>query len=288
MKERKVKKGMMILIVITVLAGILPGCGKESSNAYSGYETAYKNMTKSGGLECNFILDLDGDGQSIDSTGNMKLVSEENATKLYYEMQLGSDTIIQFSDGAYIYTDDGENKTKSAIGGAKEQERKENNNLSEKEEESEFNTEAFFQEFSGMLEAGKIKEMGLLDQIPKKYVKEVKVTQQGDEKKYEFSFSNQMVETFLNIMIRDQVKNGENTLTFGDLEDFIYDVTENKNGIIRQIHYSGKVTVTVPAALMTSGEEKEFDLNVNLIMDVVNPGEKVNLEIPDTSGYKEV
>ena len=289
MKQNKMKQKMIGVAAIVVMLASLSGCGNKTSDAYSGYEAAYKAMTKSGGLETNFTLELEGDGTSFDSIGNMKLVNESNTTKLYYEMEVGDDTIIQFSDGEYVYTDDGENKTKLAIGnGTKQPERKEDNRLAEKEDGSEFNTEAFFQEFSGMLEAGKIKEMGILDQTPKKYVKEVTATDQGEETKYEFSFSDQMVEMFLNIMIQDQVKNGENTLTFGNLENFVYDATENKDGAIREIHYAGNIDVTVPAALMNSGEEKVFELSIDLKLEVVNPGESIELEFPDTNGYEEI
>lgn len=280
---------MMGAAVLAVIVGSLAGCGSGTSDAYSGYEAAYKEMTKAGGLETNFTLSLEGDGTSFDSTGNMKLVNESNTTKLYYEMEIGDDTIIQFSDGEYIYTDDGENKTKLAIGGGTNQpERKEGEDLAEKNDGSEFNTDAFFQEFSGMLEAGKIKEMGILDQIPKKYVKEITAVEQGAETKYEFSFSEQMVEIFLNVMIRDQVQNEENALTFGNLENFVYDATENKDGAIREIHYAGNIDVTVPAALMNSGEEKVFELSIDLKLEVVNPGESIELEFPDTNGYEEI
>ena len=102
MKQNKMKQKMIGVAAIVVLLGSLSGCGNKTSDAYSGYEAAYQAMTKSGGLETNFTLELEGDGTSFDSIGNMKLVNESNTTKLYYEMEVGDDTIIQFSDGEYV------------------------------------------------------------------------------------------------------------------------------------------------------------------------------------------
>lgn len=285
MKKRRMEA---VLLSAAMAIGILGGCG--STSAYSGYESAYQKMTAAGGLETNFTLCLDGDGTQMESTGNMTLKNEGNATKLYYEMKVGDKKIIQFSDGSAIYTDDGTNKTKFSIAGeGKKPEKSENESGGrEKEEASEFNTQAFIQEFSGMLEAGKIKELGILDQIPEKYVKNTSSEKNGANTIYTLTFTEALVKNFLNILVRDQVKDSDNALTFGDLKDFTYTATANGDGVLCGISYAGTVSVTVPAGLMTSGEAKTFELTIDLLLDIVNPGEPVELTLPDTSGYQEL
>lgn len=285
MKKRRMEA---VVLSVAMAIGVLGGCG--GSGAYSGYESAYQRMTAGGGLETDFTLSLEGDGTQMKSTGNMKLKNEDNTTKLYYEMQVGDKRIVQFSDGSAIYTDDGTNKTKFSItGGGQKPEKAENESGGrEKEEASEFNTQAFIQEFSGLLEAGKIKELGILDQIPEKYVKNTSSEKQGDNTVYTLTFTEALVKNFLNVLVRDQVKDSDNALTFGDLKDFVYTATANRDGVLCGIAYAGTVSVTVPAALMTSGEAKTFELTIDLALDIVNPGSPVELTLPDTSGYQEL
>ena len=86
-------------------------------------------------------------------------------------MDIDGNKVIQFSDGEYIYTEADGHKTRYAIntkpsagGDRNEVEQKDNNSA------GSFNTEAFLSEFSSFLEAGKIKELGLLSPIEKNAV----------------------------------------------------------------------------------------------------------------------
>ena len=147
----------------------------------------------------------------------------------------------------------------------------------EKTEGTSFNTEKFLEEISGMLEAGKIKEMGVLDPIPSKYIKEI--TEKDGV--YTITFPDEFLNTFLDIIVAEQIDLDGTGIEFSKLKNFKCISKENSDGYLNSIQYKGTTTVTVPADLMESGKEETFELDINLKIKIKNPGKAVDVEIPN-------
>lgn len=279
MRKSMMGKGIMAVAVMSML---LTACG--GGNAYSGYSAAYNKVTANGGMDADFDVTLKMDGETTDCDGNFKLDTSDGNNILLYEMNINDNTITQFSDGEYIYTDTGDHKTKyaldskpSASGDSQEAQKKDSDNAT-------FNTSEFLSEFASFLEAGKIKELGLLSPIEQAAISNIS----EDGGVYTLEFSDNLVKKYLNIMIENETGNASgDTLNIDDLNGFTYKATVS-NELITKVEYSGTIVVNVPASLMSSGEEATYDMEFDIVITFNNPGEKVSVDIPSTDGYEEI
>ena len=281
MKRKSVLKKSLAAMTAAILAmTTLTACG--GGDEYNSYAAAYNKVTAKGGMEAKFDVDLEMDGEKVESEGDFKLDTSDGNNVLYYEMKTGDADIIQFSDGEYIYTDMGDAKKKYKLdskpsGG--------NDTVEEKKDSTgSFNTTAFLNEFSSFMEAGKIKELGLLSPIEKAAVSSIK--KEGDT--YKLSFSDALVKKYLNTLVQNETgKGADETIQIDELNDFTYTATE-KNGILTGVTYSGTLKVKVPGSLMDDGNDKDYDLDMDIEIEFVNPGEAVSIELPSTDGFEEV
>ncbi len=268
-------------VTATVLAlGTLTACG--GGNEYNSYAAAYNKVTAKGGMEAKFNVNLDMDGENVKSEGDFKLDTSGDNNVLYYEMTTGDNKIIQFSDGEYIYTDMGDSKSKYKL------DTKPSGGDSGKEETKSssgtFNTSAFLNEFSSFLEAGKIKELGLLSPIEKAAVSSIK--KDGDT--YTLTFSDALVKKYLNTLVQNETgKDADETIQIDELNDFTYTATE-KDGMLTGVSYKGTLVVNVPGSLLSDGEDKTYPLDMDIQIEFVNPGESVSVELPSTDGFEEI
>lgn len=271
------KKGLAATLAAGML--MLTACG---SNAYDGYASAYNKVTANGGMEAEFDVDLEMDGEKVQSEGDFKLDTSSGSNILYYEMSTGDNDIIQFSDGEYIYTQMGESKSKFKINS--EPTGGDSGKEEQKDSSGTFNTSAFLNEFSSFLEAGKIKELGLLSPVEKAAVKSTK--KDGDT--YTLEFSEALVKKYLNTLVQNETgKSADETIQIDELNDFVYKATE-KNGILTNVEYTGVLKVNVPGSLMDDGNDKTYDLDLDIKIKFKNPGESVTVELPSTDGFTEV
>lgn len=280
------KKNFIASIILTAAVALsLSGCGNSAD--YGKYSSAYKKVTANGGMEAKFTVNLKMDGETSDSTGTFKLDTSDGNNILYYEMTVDGNKITQFSDGEYLYTENDGHKTKYALN-SKPSASSDKPEAQAKDSGSEFNTENFLNDFSGFLEAGKIKELGLLSPIEQAAVSSIKSETSGGKTVYTLGFSESLVKKYLNIMIENQTsKSGSDALQIDELKDFTY-TAEEKDGIITGTNYSGVLKVKVPASLMSSGNAAEYDMTLSIDIDFVNPGEAVSISIPSTDGYDQV
>lgn len=265
---------------------MLTACG---GNDYSSYASAYKKVTANGGMDADFSLTLKMDGVTTESEGNFKLDTSGGNNILYYSMNVDGDDIIQFSDGSYIYTESDGHKTKYALN-SKPAASGDKENVKQKDAQANgtgtFNSAEFLKEFSSFLEAGKIKELGLLSPIEQAAIKSISSEGSGDDKTFTLEFSENLVKKYLNIMIENETgKSGENALTIDEMTDFSY-VAQAKNGIITGTVYSGVIKVTVPASLMSTGEQTSYDMDFTIDIDFVDPGNAVSVNLPSTDGFE--
>lgn len=284
-KEKAMKKKRIVrcAAILTVSAVMLTACG--SGNDYNAYATAYKKVTANGGMHADFDVSLKMDGTTTNSEGTFKLDTSDGNNILYYEMNVDGNTVTQFSDGSYIYTESGGHKTKYALN-AKPSASSDRDEVSQKDAASggSFNTEQFLSEFSSFMEAGKIKELGLLSPIERAAVTGV------SEKNgvYTLSFSDSLVKKYLNTMIENETQSSSgDTLSIDEMNNFTYQATV-KDGIVTNVQYSGTIVVKVPGSLMASGEETSYDMDFTIKITFINPGDAVEVTIPSTDGYEEL
>ncbi len=279
-KNSLIKKGMAALTAAVLAMTTLTACG--GSDVYNDYAAAYNKVTAKGGLEAQFDVSLEMDGEKQDYDGDFKLNTSGSDFTLYYEMNTGDGTIIEFSDGDYIYTETGDKKVKYSLGASSIS--AEPDTAKEKESSATFDTSAFLNQFSTFMEAGKIKELGLLSPIEKAAIS--KIEKDGDT--YKLTFSDALVKKYLNTLVQNETgKGADETIQINELNDFTYEATE-KNGMISDIVYKGVLKVDVPGSLLTSGEDTTYDLDLVINTTFVNPGEAVEVELPSTDGFEEL
>lgn len=255
-----------------------------SGDAYGSYAAAYKKVSANGGMCAEFDLTLEMDGVTTETEGTFSLDTSDGKNILYYEMEVDGSEIIQFSDGEYLYTETDGHKIKYALNSKPTASSDKEEAVQKNDSDSVFDTEQFLSEFSSFLEAGKIKELGLLSPIEKAAVTDVSV----ENNVYTLSFSDKLVQKYLNIMIANETQSTDgDTLNINELKNFRYTATVSGD-IVTDVVYSGVITVDVPASLMTSGEAASYEMELEIAITFVNPGEAVEVEIPSTDGYEEV
>lgn len=278
------KRGGMVSMAFASVAVVgamtLGACGGD---AYSEYAAAYNQISAKGGIDANIDAKVTMDGETKEYSGNFKVDNTNNA--IYYEMTSDGQTTTQFSDGTYLYTERGDQKTKYELGGNKPTSAPSQNSKGQKPEKEgeapEFKTAEFLNEFSSFLDAGKIKELGLLEPIDGIAVS--KTTKNGDV--YTLEVADSIVKKFLNTMATEQA--GDDTVQVTDLQNFTYNATV-KDGVVTKTSYSGDMTVNVPGSLKSDGKDAEYTLNFEIDLEFVNPGSTVNITLPDSSEFKEV
>ena len=199
---------------------------------------------------------------------------------LYYEMKTDNGSTIQFSDGSYLYTQQGDHKIKYSLkpsGNNGDPTAPENS-----EGAPEFSTSDFLEQFSSMFEASKIKDLGLFDPIPQAAV--VKTTKNGDV--YTLDVSDAIVKKFINTLAVNQAGTSD-TVQVTDLKNFKYTATI-KSGVVTETTFYGDVIVNVPASLTGSGEAKEYSVNMDIKITFNDAGKAVSISLPDTDGYEEI
>lgn len=275
---KKQSRLMKLLTIGITGAFLLTGCG-GGGGAYSDYASSYNRVSAQGGIDANLTATLTMDGQTNEYSGNFKVDTANNL--LYYEMGSDGEKTVQFSDGTYLYTEQNGVRSKYALDGAKKEPQRSDKTGTDSTPPT-FDTSGFLQDFSSFLDAGNVKEMGLLDPVAEAAV--TKVTKEGDV--YTLEISDSIVESFLNSMARNH--NGEgDSVQVSDLKNFTYQATV-KDGFVTSVTYGGTMKVSVPETLMSSGSAADFDLDFGITVDYNNPGEAVTITLPSTDGYTEV
>ena len=269
-------KRIAMLLAIAMLCVMLTACG----DAYSEYASAYNKISANGGINADIKATMVMDGETRVYSGNFKVDNKSNI--LYYEMTSDGQTTVQFSDGSYLYVQRGNEKIKYALNGEKPAGAQNQRGDAPGTAVPEFNTSDFLNEFASFLDAGKIRELGLLSAVEKAAVS--KTTKNGDT--YTLDVSESIVKKFINTLAVNQSGNSE-SVQVKDLQNFKYTVTV-KDGIVTACVYSGDVVIGVPASLMADGNAKEYSMKLTINIDFVNPGTAVTVDIPATDEYQQV
>ena len=286
------KKTMCKAIALLMTAGLVLGlaaCG--GGGDYDAYAAAYNRVTAEGGMDVDLSASLTMDGTTKTAEGNFKVDNSGDKTILYLTADMDGETITQFSDGEYLYTDAHGQKTKYTLGEKQSQERtKDNDQMKDSQDKPAdaqegdaptFNTESFLQDFASFLEAGKIQEMGLLSPITKAAV--TKTTKDGDV--YTLEVSNAITEKYLNTLASNVMADEEETVTVKDMKNFTYKATV-EGDYVTALTCGGDMTVDVPASINSTGEAGTYELSVSITATFNNPGSAVTISLPSTDGYE--
>ena len=277
----KMMKRLAALGMAGLMTMVLTGFG-IGGDAYSSYSDAFRKTAEPGSLHVLFTLDLDDGETAVTSTGDMKVNA---SNEVNYAMEINGHEILQYIKDGQIRTiiDDQEmisstdQKDQGVERGNPDGDKEAAN---EKTDGTAFVAERFLEEFSGMLEAGKIKQLGVLDPIDSRYIRDMEVEEDESGTYYTMTFPDEFLQALLDILTQEQQDAAETAIVFSDLQDFTCISRENSDGYLDQIEYSGFTTVTVPAELTEDGEELSFDLDIDLTIDIQDPGTAVEVEIP--------
>lgn len=276
------KRKLRSMVAVGMCAAMLLSLGGCGGSDYSDYKSAYQKMSAPGSLDVDLSLELVTSEETVTAEGNMKMNKEGN---MYYEMQVGDTNVIQFTSDGKLYSNINGVKTSYSTSGQSAERPVTDGGTEEKDRGTGFDVGAFMEEFATMLEAGKIKEMGLLDPIPEAGIKSMDVSESGGKKEYTLHVSDSIVEKLFNTMIKEQISNEDYALSFSDLQDFNCVMYVNGSGILDGMYYSCNTDVTVPAAL-TGGSAETLNMSIRLRVDILNAGSAAEVPQMSTEGYE--
>jgi len=257
-----------IVVVVAVAAIIF-----FTSSAYTGYAAAFDKSNKITSTEYETSIKMTVDGQTTTATGRFMVRDITTKVNFVNEMDINGIQILQFSDGDYIYVDDGQVKQKFKIGEKVEQTQK---------EPSAFDLDQYIQEFSGLLDASKIKDLNIAEKLDSKVIEKITKRSITTGTEYTVTLATQLVNELFASIINSEMSGGVNPEC--TLKSLSYIATENKNGYIDSVAYSVSMEVTFPASL-TGSSALTVDVDLQLLMKIVNPGTPAQFDLPDTAGF---
>ena len=273
-------KQLMIIIAVVVVVVIAAAALLFTSSAYSGYSSAFNKTTKSGAMEYNTGVKATMDGTTKTATGNMKIQNlGKSDVKFINTLDINGQEIKQYTDGAYIYQDDGQTQTKYKVGSKPPM----------PEKPGDFNMEYYVQEFSSLLDASKLKELNIADKTAQNYVKKITKKSSGGETEYDITLASQLVQDLANAAINSAGDDSSQANpTISKVNSFTYTAMENSSKYINKIIYTADFDMVFPAAL-TGGSDETKNIKLELTLDIVNPGQTVTVSLPaDLSNYQEL
>ena len=271
-------KSKLVLIIIgaVVVIGVIAGVVIYSSNAYTGYATAFGNSTKQTSMEYDTSLKATIDGETTTATGNMKIRDVTTKVNFVNEMTIDGNKIVQFTDGENIYVDDGQSKTKFKIG-----EQPDTQPMGD--EKGGFDMDYYIQEFSILLDASKIKDLKINERLNQNIVQKITKENSGDLVKYDVTLATQLVNDIFDTVISEQLADAVSPKC--SLKSFKYTALANKSKLIDSVVYYVDMDVTFPAELTGEASDEKKSVQLELTMKYINPGKPVSFDLPSTSGY---
>lgn len=255
-------KKILVCMCVLVFLCFVGACTKQ--DAYNNYKKAFNQTASVGSLNVEIGLSVGNEVETVHSLGNIK-INDDN--EMFYEMNVLGQTITQYmKDGVVRIFIDGIEvpvKLEEAV--------------QDDTAEESFDLKTFLAEACKLLEVGKNKFMGLLEPIPSNYVSNIVATENGSDVMYSITVPEQFIKIFVENFFKGGIK--EKGIEITDLRDFEYICKQNQEGYLYSIKYTGDVTITVPMDLVETGKEESFDLDVELNLEVVNPGTPVKVQV---------
>ena len=261
--------GSIIAAVVVVLA--VGAYFIFTGSDYSLYSKAFKKTFDVNSMELNTSVKavVDG-GMNISSTGNFKVADMNANTQFINSMNINGQSVVQFSDGSYIYTDDGSFKNKVRMGGDPEPKQQE-------KESDGFSFDAYISEFSGLLDASKIKELNAFEPVAEKYVDSIDTVNVSGGKKFIVTLLPQAVDELVDTFLNENLTNKNMSPTI-EINSMTYSATVVSD-YISEIAFNIDMDITAP------GENTSRRASVDFVIKPVNPGQQVSIDLPSTDGF---
>jgi len=269
----KNKKVLPIIIVIVVVLAAVAAYLIYANSGYSVYKNAFSKTFGGDSMDLNTSVNATLDGSSISSTGSFKVKgfkTDPDNAQFLNTMNIDGKEIVQFSDGQYIYTDDGNSKNKISMSGADPTPRQEKEN-------TEFSFDAYISEFSSLLDAGKIKELQSLEAVDEKYVSKITTSDVSGGKKYVVELLPELITKLTDTFLEENISTQSLKPTV-DMKKVIYSVVI-KNGYVSEIAFNLELDVTAPGESTAKAAVVEFSIKPQ------NPGQEVDFSLPSTDGF---
>jgi hypothetical protein len=270
---RFMKSKPVIIIIAVIVVAAAAAIIYFTSSPYTGYSSAFDKTSKINGTEYETAMKMTVDGQTTTATGSFKIRDITSKVNFVNVMNIDGAQVTQFTDGDYIYTDDGQAKTKFKIGEQVQQTQK---------EPGRFSIDDYVQEFSGLLDASKIRDLKIVDKLDQKIIEKITKQSVNGGTEYNITLAAQLVNDLFKSIVNSEAQGGVNPDCV--LKNFTYTATANGSNYIDGVAYKVDMDVTFPADL-TGGDAETKNVQLELDMKVVNPGTPADFTLPDTSGY---
>ena len=270
------KKLVPIIIIAVVVVAVAVGLIVYMSSPYTGYSTAFGNSTKQTSMEYNTSLKVTMDGEVTKATGNMKIRDVMTKVNFVNKMEIGDLSLTQFTDGDYIYMDDGREKSKYKIGDKPESQPR-------GDDKGGFDMDFYIQEFSILLDASKIKDMKIAEKLNQNIIQKISKTGSGSDTIYEVTLVDSLVTDIFNTVVDEQL--ADESSPDCKFRSFSYKATADSKKLIKNVTYYIDMDVTFPAALTKESGDMKKSVQLELAMDYVNPGQGVSFSLPSTDGF---
>jgi hypothetical protein len=265
---RKMKLRTVIIIVVILALGAA-GALFYLNTPYYGYKNAFEKTLKVGSANFATVVTANVDGDLISASGDFKMTFDGRDSIFINVMQIEGQTITQFSDAAYVYSDDGKSKMKFKIG--------DDPNQRVDKEEVKFDVQKFTSEFARLLDASKIRDLQILQQAEENIIDKITKTTENGKTVYNIEISEQLVDNVV-----DSVTAGAEDVSY-TLNEFTYRTTADE--YVEKLEYLVDADVTIPGKYTESGADETKNFRLELSMTAVNPGSPVEIILPDTSSF---
>lgn len=256
-----------VVVVIAVVAVVI-----FNTTPYNGYASAFDKTTKANSLNFDTIVKVTVDGKETTATGNMKIKNLSGNINFINVMNIEGKQITQFTDGENIYKEENGQKTKFKIG-----------DKPQMTEKGEFNMDYYAQEFSGLLDASKIKDLHIVEKLDSKVIEKMEKKTEGSATVYDITLATQLVNDVFAQVINAEMEGAEKPAC--TLKSFKYKAAENASNAIGTITYDIDMDVVFPPSLTKENAEITKSVQIQLTMNMIDPGTAVEFTLPDTSGY---
>ncbi len=258
---------IIFIIVAIIFAVSIVSFLMFRANPYTEYSNAFSKTLKSGAMEFNTNVKVSIDGKEANYTGNFKIKNIDSDVNFINVMNLEGETITQFTDGEYIYQDDGVSQTKFKI-----------DDKPQMKEKGEFNMDSFEKEFAGLIDMSKIKELKIVDILDKNIIESI--DKSGNA--YNITLAEDLVQDLVKSMINEESQSKASPEF--TLNKFSYKATENSSKAIDNITYYADFKVVFPSEL-TKSDAVTKNVILEIALTALNPGSNVEFTIPSTEGY---
>lgn len=277
-KNKKIALIAGAVVLITIVSVILIS---YFTNSYIKYAAAYKKLFNSGSLECNFTAETDVDSKSFKSSGNMKIKQNDKGQMMFLLDVTSDDSkLTEFTDGKYIYNDVNGEKTKLKIG--------EKSTVLQQDQSSneKFDIDLYEQKLSSFLEAGKIKDLKLIDIVDSKYIKKIQSKTISTGKQYTITFADELSSSLSSVFEDVQTNNNNSEKAKINIKTIKCTFNENSSGVLSGANYAISFDTVLPSGLTGEDKDKTLPVKINIKMTFVNPGSAVDFSLPSTDGYQ--